>query len=161
LTGLGWLVELGGGAVAPFGRALMSAAVHAGLLAIGCAVVFEGLPAWRASATRLGAVVILASLMGRTTAWGAVALLAVPVALVAEFCRGPEAAAVGLTWPKPRAIALGLAAGVFLGGHLLITSSHTFGYVIELDDWRHYLGAVAYDVGVSAVSAEWLFRGAL
>ena len=72
-----------------------------------------------------------------------------------------EFAAAGLAWPTLRAAALGLAVGAFLGIHLLITSSLTFGYLVRIDAAGAYWAAAAYDVGISALTAEWLFRGAL
>jgi hypothetical protein len=56
---------------------------------------------------------------------------------------------------------LGAAAGSFLGAHLLATSALTFGYEVRIDSLAAYLAAAAYDAGVSALTAEWLFRGAL
>src|SRR5262249_32013298 len=58
-------------------------------------------------------------------------------------------------------VVLGLSVGLFLGVHLLIASSRTFGHGVRIDEPTTYLGAIAYDVGLSALTAEWLFRGAL
>jgi len=161
LAAVGLVIDQGGGVLAPFGRPLLSAAVHAGFLATGCAAAMGGSAGWRRSASRLAAVVVIASLMSRATPWGAISFLALPIVLFFDFARRPAAPLVGLAWPTPAAAALGLAAGLSLGTHLLIASSRTFGYAIQIDGWPHYLVAVAYDIGVSAVSAEWLFRGAL
>ena len=60
-----------------------------------------------------------------------------------------------------RHVALGLAAGTFLGVHLLISASLTYGYAVRVGSLGQYLAAVAYDVGANALTAEWLFRGAL
>ncbi|HUG37461.1 MAG TPA: CPBP family glutamic-type intramembrane protease, partial [Candidatus Limnocylindrales bacterium] len=56
---------------------------------------------------------------------------------------------------------LGLASGAFLGAHLLISASLTFGYAVRAMSPGAYLVAIAYDIGANALSAEWLFRGAL
>src|SRR5262249_24222831 len=53
------------------------------------------------------------------------------------------------------------AVGAFLGVHLLVAASRTFGHGVRVDAPGAYLGAIAYDVGLSALTAEWLFRGAL
>jgi hypothetical protein len=37
----------------------------------------------------------------------------------------------------------------------------TLGYGIRIANPGHYLSAAAYDFGANALSAEWLFRGAL
>jgi hypothetical protein len=56
---------------------------------------------------------------------------------------------------------LGLAAGLFLGAHLLVTASLTFGYHVARTDAHTYVSALAYDAGANLLSAEWLFRGAV
>jgi hypothetical protein len=109
----------------------------------------------------LAALVVAASLASRLGAWGPLAYLAVPVAVCAEARGRAEFVAAGLAWPTLRAAALGLAGGAFLGIHLLITSSLTFGYLVRIDAVGAYWAAAAYDVGISALTAEWLFRGAL
>lgn len=60
-----------------------------------------------------------------------------------------------------RSVILGLGAGTFLGGHLLISASQTFGFVVRVPNVGQYFAAVAYDVGANALTAEWLFRGAV
>ena len=55
----------------------------------------------------------------------------------------------------------GLAAGAFLGVHLLVSASMTLGFSVRVASLSRYLAAVAYDVGANALTAEWLFRGAL
>jgi hypothetical protein len=83
------------------------------------------------------------------------------VAVCVESRGRGEFAAAGLAWPTLRAAFLGLAGGAFLGIHLLITASLTFGYLVRFDAAGEYWAAAAYDVGISALTAEWLFRGAL
>jgi hypothetical protein len=109
----------------------------------------------------LAALVVAASFLSRVGGWGPLAYLAVPVAVCAEARGRAEFAAAGLAWPTLRAAALGVAGGAFLGIHLLITSSLTFGYLVRIDAAGAYWAAAAYDVGISALTAEWLFRGAL
>jgi hypothetical protein len=150
-----------GGASGSIGRTFAGAAVHAGFLGLGWVLIAGDRAGWRAPVLRLAALVVAASLVSRLGAWGPLAYLAVPVAVCAEAGGRAEFAAAGLAWPNLRAAALGLAGGVFLGIHLLITSSLTFGYVVRIDAAGAYWAAAAYDVGISALTAEWLFRGAL
>ena len=60
-----------------------------------------------------------------------------------------------------RYLPLGAAAGAFLGIHLLVSASMTLGYAIRVEGLAHYAAAVGYDAGANALTAEWLFRGAL
>lgn len=144
----------------PFGSALGGGAVHAGFLALGWALV-EGSPHWRPPALRLAAVVLAASLASRIARVGALAYLLVPVALMFEAARRPVVARIGFVWPRWAAAAVGLGAGIVLSAHLLLASSLTLGYTVRLEAPGHYVAAIAYDAGLSAVTAEWLFRGAL
>ena len=157
----GFALETRGGPSGSIGRTLAGAAVHAGFLGLGWVLITGGRSDWKAPVLRLAAFVVAASLVSRLGAWGPLAYLAVPVAVWAAAGGRPEFAAAGLVWPTARAAALGLAGGIFLGIHLLITSSLTFGYLVRIDAARAYWGAAAYDVGISALTAEWLFRGAL
>jgi hypothetical protein len=157
----GLVIETRGGASASIGRTLAGAAVHAGFLGLGWVLIAGGRGGWSGPVLRLAALVVAASLVSRLGAWGALAYPAVPVALCVEAGGRAEFAAAGLSWPQPRAAALGLAGGVFLGIHLLVTSSLTFGYPIRIDAAGAYWAAAAYDIGISALTAEWLFRGAL
>jgi hypothetical protein len=157
----GFALETSGGLSASIGRALAGAAVHAGFLGLGWVLIAGGRDGWRAPVLRLAALVVAASLVSRLGVWGPLAYLVVPIAVWAEAAGRAEFAAAGIAWPTPRAAALGLAGGAFLGIHLLITSSLTFGYLVRIDAAGAYWAAAAYDVGISAVTAEWLFRGAL
>jgi hypothetical protein len=157
----GLALETRGGASGSIGRTLAGAAVHAGFLGLGWVLIAGGRSGWSGPVLRLAALVVAASLLSRLGAWGALAYLAVPVAVCAEARGRAEFAAAGLAWPTLRAAALGLAGGAFLGIHLLITSSLTFGYLLRIDAAEAYWAAAAYDVGISALTAEWLFRGAL
>jgi hypothetical protein len=157
----GCAFEIHGGASGWIGRALAGAAVHAGFIGFGWVLISGGGAGWHEPVLRLAALVVVASIVSRLGAWGPCAYLAVPVALCAEAGGRAEFAGAGVTWPQWRAAALGLAGGAFLGIHLLITSSLTFGYLVRIDATSAYWAAAAYDVGLSAVTAEWLFRGAL
>jgi hypothetical protein len=157
----GLALEPRGGASGSIGRTLAGAAVHAGFLGLGWVLIAGGRSGWSGPVLRLAALVVAASLLSRLGAWGPLAYLAVPVAVCAEARGRAEFAAAGLAWPTVRAAALGFAGGAFLGIHLLITSSLTFGYLVRIDTAGAYWAAAAYDVGISALTAEWLFRGAL
>ncbi len=162
LLSTGLATEMLDGALGEFGRGVASAAVHAGFLAIGWIIAVGGRPVWQGPVLRLAAVLLLASTASRVTAWAGLLYLLPPILLVREGRRHPALRGIGLgvtAGPKP--IALGLAAGIFLGGHLLISASLTFGYSIRLAHLDQYLVAAAYDIGANALTAEWLFRGAL
>ncbi len=60
-----------------------------------------------------------------------------------------------------RSVALGGAVGSFLGAHLLLSASRTFGYPVRLTPPTPYLTGLAYDVGANVLSAECFFRGTL
>jgi hypothetical protein len=157
----GYAVELRGGEFGPLGQAVMGAAVHAGFLGLGWVIADEGRPGWRGPILRLATILMAASIGSRVSPWGALAYLVTPLVLLAEAQRRPELRMMGLGSPRLLACALGLGAGVFLGAHLLIAASLTFGYAVRVRSAADYLTAVAYDVGASALTAEWLFRGAL
>jgi hypothetical protein len=107
-------------------------------------------------------VVLVAFVASRFEPWGSAAWLAAPLALAWECRREPALGRIGARQvPEARAVLLGLATGAFLGLHLLICASRTFGYVVRVASLGAYLAAVAYDAGANALSAEWLFRGAL
>ena len=144
------------------GRAVASAAVHAGFLAIGWIVAVGGRPTWRGPALRLALVLLLASVASRFTAWGGLFYLLLPILLFREGSQHDALRGIGLGLTaglKP--IAIGLSAGASLAVHLLISSSLTFGYSIRGGPLSQYLTDVAYDVGANGLTVEWLFRGAL
>jgi hypothetical protein len=68
--------------------------------------------------------------------------------------------AIGMCGARPTHLLAAVAAGGFLGLHLLLTASLTFGYRVHASP-AAYAGALAYDIGANILSAEWLFRGAL
>lgn len=155
-----WLDLLG--ALPPgLGRALAAGTVHGGLIALGWLVATGAAPGWIGPAIRLAAAVVLASVAARFGPWGSLGFLAVPVCVLIEARGRPEMRAIGLGGAGLLHATAGLGAGAFLGAHLLVTASLTFGYRLHTSDLVAYAGALAYDAGVNVVSAEWLFRGAL
>ncbi len=161
-AGAGLAAESNFGA-AGMGHAFAAGSVHAGFLAAGWAVALGGRHSWKGPALRGAVALILASLAARLFAAGAFAYLLVPFVLARDADRWSGLLGrVG--WrlsAEPRAILLGAAAGMLLGLHLLITARMTLGYAASVPDAGIYLAALAYDVGASAVTAEWLFRGAI
>src|SRR6266481_2424831 len=145
------------------GHALASGAVHAGFFAAGWVVALDGRQGWGGPASSGALALLLASLAARLWIPGALAYLLVPLVLAryAGRWRG-LLGRVGWRAPcRPRALLLGAAAGTFLGLHLLITARMTLGYTVSVPDAGSYLTALAYDIGASALTAEWLFRGAI
>jgi hypothetical protein len=161
VAGAGLLAGSLGGRPGQMAGALAAAAAHAGLFGIGWVLATGGRPGWPAPVCRIALMLAAAALSDRLSAWGALAYLGVPVALVAEVRGRPEMRRIGAIWCRPRDIAVGLAAGAFLGAHLLVSASLTFGYAARLGSAASYAAAAAYDLGVNALIAEWLFRGAL
>ncbi|HSE04143.1 MAG TPA: CPBP family glutamic-type intramembrane protease [Methylomirabilota bacterium] len=157
--GLGW--ERLGAGPAGLGHAVAGGAVHAGWLALGWVLATGAAPGWRAPTFRLGATMIAASLVARLGAAGPLAYLVGAVALLAQARRHPPLRAVGLAGARPSHALAGLVLGAFLGVHLLVTASRTLGYRLQAGGLSAYLGALAYDIGANALTAEWLFRGAV
>lgn len=149
-----------GGALSDVGQGVASAAVHAGLLAAGWIIAVRR-PIWQGPVINWAGALLLASVMSRFIASGSLLYLLPPVLVLRGG--GGDSALRGLglgATPGLRHVALGLAAGIFLGAHLLVSASLTFGYAVRVASVSQYLGAVAYDVGANALTAEWLFRGA-
>ena len=161
LVAAGLALARGVSALEPFGQAVAAAGGHAAMLGCGWVIVTDARPGWRGPVGRLTAALLAISLIGRIGPWGAVAYLAFPLFGWLEARRRPELVGAGLSLPGVQAAVLGLAAGIFLGLHLLVTASLTFGYTVRLGSVTQYVGAAAYDVGLSAITAEWLVRGAL
>jgi hypothetical protein len=107
-------------------------------------------------------LLFLAAALSHVSAWGGLGYLLVPGVLGILAARRRELGVLGLAlrW-KPRASALGLTVGLFLGLHLLLTASRTLGHQIRLFPLAPVFGALAYDVGANVCSAECFFRGAL
>ena len=146
---------------AELGHALASGAIHGGWLALGWLLATGAAGGWVAPVLRLGGTVIVASITARLGPAGPLAFLLVPLALLVEARTRPRLRTIGLGGARPSHVLAGLALGAFLGAHLLVTASRTFGYRLHADGLAAYGGALAYDVGVNALSAEWLFRGAV
>lgn len=159
LAAAGVALEWAGLAPLSLGHALASGAVHAGLLALGWLLATEAAAGWVGPAVRLGATLLLASVTARLHPMGALTYLLVPGLLLLDAWRQPRLRAIGLAGARPVHAAAGLAVGAFLGAHLLVTASRTFGYRLQTGGLPAYLSALAYDVGANALSAEWLFRG--
>ena len=143
------------------GHALASGAIHGGLIALGWGVATGAAPGWHVPAGWLGVMTALASVGARFGPWGPLAFLLPPVALILAARRRPSMRAMGVRGARLAHALAGLTAGAFLGAHLLITASLTFGYRVHASSLGAYLGALAYDAGANVLSAEWLFRGAL
>ena len=143
------------------GRAVALGAAHAGLIGLGWVLTTGAAPGWRAPVLRLGAAMILASVAARLMPWGPLALGLLPILLLVEAAGHPRLRALGLARCRIGHAALGLAAGTFLGAHLLVTASLTFGYHLARTGAHAYASALAYDIGANVLSAEWLFRGAV
>lgn len=161
VAAVGLSLDLLGALPAGLGRALASGTVHGGLIALGWLVATGAAPGWVGPVIRLAAVAVLASVGARLGPWGPLGFLAVPVLVLIEARGRPEMRAMGLGGARLAQAAAGLAAGAFLGAHLLVTSSLTFGYRVHPSDLATYAGLLAYDAGANVLSAEWLFRGAL
>jgi hypothetical protein len=141
------------------GRTLAGGAVHAGWLTLGWLLATGGAPGWRRPCLRLGGTLVGASAAARL-GWP-LAYLLVPAMLLIETRGHASLRAIGLVPARPWQALAGLGLGAFLGAHLLVTASRTFGYRLQTAGLSAYLAALAYDVGANVLSAEWLFRGAV
>ena len=158
--GLG--VGLAGGPWRAVGVGIVVGSAQGALLAIGWAVALDGAPGGACAAARLWVVLLVASAASRWSPWAAVLYFAVPLLLVREGARHPALRGMGLREADaPRHVLLGVAGGAFLGGHLLVSASQTLEYGVRVPGAATLLMAAAYDVGANALTAEWLFRGAL
>lgn len=167
LTALGCALALAGDALAGLGsgvgRALAGGVVHAGFLSAGWVLALEGHVGWRGPALRGGGALMVAALAAGRSPAGAVAYLLVPL-VVARDATMWQARLERIGWRAPRELRapfVGAASGIFLGIHLLFAASLMLGYPVAVPDGRRYLAALAYDIGASALTAEWLFRGAI
>ena len=143
------------------GTALAAASIHGGFLAVGWILGAGDLSGWRPVLLAAGTL-FLASVSARFTAWGGLLYLLVPIIVVHGAMRVPALRDIGVALrTAPASIVLGVAAGAFLGLHLLISASLTFGYAVRLAGMTPYVLAASHDVGANALTAEWLFRGAL
>ncbi len=158
---LGVMLEASGDPLRDLGRAIASGSVHAAFVGAGWLVGAGGsapLGGPISVATALG----LASVAAWWSPWGAVLYLLPPLLLFVIGRGDPALRGIGLNARLGlRYLPCGLAAGAFLGIHLLVSASMTLGYAVRVGAVSHYLTAIAYDVGANALTAEWLFRGAL
>lgn len=163
------LVFAGGGVAAAVGivspdiaRPLATAGFHGGLLAAALASAWGRTRGWLGPAWLLAGLLFLASLSVRLSPWGAFAYTLVPLTLWALGRRHPLLRRIGWSWPEDYRIwLLGAGAGLFLGAHLLLSASRTFGYPIRLTPVAPVLAAIAYDAGANILSAELCIRGAM
>ena len=160
-VGVGAAVEMGSALPPGLGHALALGAAHGGLLGLGWLLATGAAPGWAGPVLRLGLVMTLVPIVARLVPWGALAFAAMPPLLLIEVHRGPGLRALGLVGCRLRHALAGLAAGGFLGAHVLITASLTFGHRGHPSNVGDYASALAYDVGANVLSAEWLFRGAV
>jgi hypothetical protein len=158
---LGLALDVANAGPAGLGHAVAAGAVHGGLIALGWLVAVGAARGWAGPVTRLAVAAVLASLAARLTPWGALGFLAMPLLLVSEARGREDMRGIGVAGARLSHAVAGLGAGAFLGAHLLITASLTFGYRVHTSSLEIYLGALAYDMGANVLSAEWLFRGAL
>jgi hypothetical protein len=161
VVGLGAVAEMLGVPPAGLGHGLAMGAVHAGLIGLGWVLATGAAPGWSGPVVRLGVAMTLAPVVACLIPWGALAFAMVPVLLLIEAHRRPALRALGLVGCRPRHALAGVAAGGFVGAHLLITASLTFGYRAYTSGLAAYGAAVAYDLGANVLSVEWLFRGAV
>jgi hypothetical protein len=155
--GLAW----GGASPAALGLAVASGAIHGGLLALGWLLATDAAAGWGGPVIRIGGTVLTASIAARLHPLGALVFMLAPALLLLEARQAPRLRAIGLGGARPAHALAGLAVGAFLGGHLLVTASRTFGYRLQADGVSAYLTTLAYDVGANALSAELVFRGAV
>ena len=158
-AGLG--LERLGGQPADVGHALASGAVHGGWLALGWLLATGAARPWAAPVLRVGGGMVAASVAARLAPAGPLAFLLVPLLLLREARGRRGLRSIGVAGARLPHTLAGLALGAFLGAHLLVTASRTFGYRVHTAELSAYLAALAYDVGANALGAEWLFRGAV
>ena len=158
-AGLG--MEIAGGALRELGQGMARGAVHGAFLVAGWIIAVRR-PACLAPVLHSAAALFLASVGSALASWGALLYVLSPVILVSGGLRHGALQGIGLrATASLRSLALGLAAGIFLGVHLLISASLTLGHFVRVSSLGQYLAAVGYDVGANALTAEWLFRAAL
>lgn len=159
----GGALGVAGGVIPPeISRSLVTAGFHGGLLAAALASAWGRAGGWQGPAWCLVGLLFLASLSAQRVPWGAPAYLLPPLALWALGRHHPQLRRIGWNWPSSRhSWFLGVGAGLFLGAHLLLSASRTFGYPIRLTPAAPLLAAIAYDAGANVLSAELFFRGAI
>jgi len=142
-------------------RVVTVAVVHGGLLAIAFGWAATTPPQWRPLGPSVIIILVLA-VAATGTRWdprAAIFYLASPLWLTFLALSG-RLRALGLRWEMPvGGSLLGLAAGLTLGGHMLLAAAVTFGHRVTTDGL--VLAAIAYDAGANVPSSELFFRGAL
>ncbi len=161
VVAVGAAAEMLGVVPGGLGHALAMGAVHAGLIGLGWVLATDGAAGRSGPLTRLGVATTLAAVAAHLAPWGPVAFGLIPLLLLIEAHRVPALRALGIGGCRPKHAVAGLAAGAFLGAHVLITASLTFGHRVHVASLAAYAGALAYDMGANVLSAEWLFRGAV
>jgi hypothetical protein len=162
LAGIGALFVIGAWLGLPRYESMHVIGLAVGHGALLTAAVARTIPAWPRYGAGIVALLLAVGAVARPAPWGALAYLAVPVALLLVRRREPRFAALGMCLPATRLpLVVGAGLGALLGGHLLISASLTAGYRVGLAPVAHYLTAVAYDLGVNVLSAECFFRGVL
>jgi len=158
---IGLAMEMADGALREVGQGIARGAAHGAFL-VGGWIVAARRPACLVPVLHAAGALFAASVASTVNAWGALLYLLPPVILLSEGVRHEALRGIGLgATASLRSLAIGLAAGAFLGGHVLISASLTAGYAVRVSSIGPYLTAVAYDIGANALTAEWLFRGAL
>jgi hypothetical protein len=146
----------------PATRALGVVGFHGGLLAASFAGAWKGTRGWKPHAALVALSLLTAATACAVTPWGCLVYLLPPLAVALVTLRHPECRRMGLALrPDWRALAQGVAIGGFLGAHLLLSASRTFGYPVRLSPPASYLTDVLYDVGANVLSSECFFRGTL
>ena len=136
--------------------------LHGGLLAASLAAAWEGAPGWRPAAGGLTLSLLIAAGACATLPWGCLGYVLPPSLLACVALRRAECRRMGLVGGTPwAALGLGAAVGCFLGAHLLLSASRTFGHPVRVGPPARYLSALLYDVGANVLSAECFFRGTL
>lgn len=138
-------------------RVIGLAAAQGALLGTALAWTPTGQRRDRWAPIEAGVVLGLAAAAARLHAVGAVFYLLVPAWLAARRpdWLGPRA------WRPVGATVTGALFGLLLGGHLLVTTSLTFGYRVRTGPLPELVEWWAYDLAVNVVTAEAFFRGAL
>ena len=142
-------------------RVATVAVVHGGLLTIAFGWAATSPPQWRPLGPSVIIILVLAGAAAgaRWDPRAAIFYLASPLWLTFMTING-RLDALGLRWPIPvGGSLLGLAAGLTLGGHMLLAAAVTFGHRVTTDSL--VLTAIAYDAGANVPSSELFFRGAL
>ncbi|HXJ82427.1 MAG TPA: hypothetical protein VMS64_27550 [Candidatus Methylomirabilis sp.] len=161
VLGAGLAMEAAHGDLRHIGQGIARGAVHAAFLVAGWIIAVSRQDCL-GPVVRAAASLFVASIASTFSLWGALLYLLPPLMLLSEGVRREALRHVGLcATARLRSVVLGLGAGMFLGGHLLISASLTFGYLVSVSNVGQYLAAVAYDVGANALTAEWLFRAAI